>query len=67
MDTFACDNEQCCNADRHSHIDSLKLPIAKCSILVYARFVLMSIPTIGLSLAGTNMLLNAMPRKEAAM
>ena len=29
MDNFACNDEQCCNADHHSDIDSLHLHIAK--------------------------------------
>ena len=27
MDTFACNDEQCCNADHHSDIDSLYMHI----------------------------------------
>ena len=72
VDTFACNDEQCCNADHHSDIDSLYMHIVNsllthCSILVYEFVVQTNVITIGLSLAGTSMLLNSMPRQEDVM
>ena len=69
VDTFACNDEQCCNADHHSDIDSLYIYtlLTRCSILVNEFLAQMNVITIGLSLAGTSMLLNSMPRQEVVM
>ena len=68
VDTFACNDEQCCNADHHSDIDSLNMHIVNSLFtFVYEFLEQMNVITIGLSLAGTSMLLKSMPLQEVVM
>ena len=69
MDTFHYNDEQCCNADHRSAIDSLYMHIANSLFNSGIRICLVqkNITAIGLSLAGTSMLLNSMPRQEVVM
>ena len=64
VDTFACNDEQCCNADHHSDIDSLYMHIVNSLFNSGVRI-------FGANernhLAGTRMLLNSMPRQEVVM